>query len=99
MITEIGFEHDHYITEDLMGTRQDIPRSTTVNVSMVFHGDAIVEALAHVQVNNMGEHEGLLFIADAVARRDGIGSHFHTPEPTPAPAQRQPTGKRNIDLG
>ena len=98
MITEIGFEHDTHI-ESLGGRSHRIQGATTVNVSMVFHGDEIVEALANVQINNMGEHEGLLFIADAIARRDGIGSHSRTPEPIPAPAQRQPTGKRNMDLG
>ncbi len=97
VIEEISFQHDHFIAEDLRGTRRAILGTTTVNVSMVFHGEELVGALSHAQLNNMGEYEALLLLADAVARRDGIGSHSR-PEPTPEPTQRQPTGKRVINL-
>ena len=99
MIEEINYQHDHHIMESIDGHRRAIQGTTTVSVSMVFHGDEIIDALSHAQLNNLGEHEALLLLADAIARRDGIGSHSRTPEPTPAPAQRQPTGKRNMDLG
>ena len=97
VIEEIRYEHDTQIMESLGGHRHSIQGTITVSVSMVFYGDEVVEALSHAQLNNMGEYEALLLLADAVARRDGIGSHSR-PEPTPEPTQRQPTGKRVINL-
>ena len=78
---------------------------TSINVSMVFHGREIADAVREASL--MIEAAGLLHLANAIARRDNvfIGSDGASVQPRdrprqePAPTQRQPTGKRNIDLG
>ena len=107
MIRDINFEHETFVANDLSG-RSHLPQRmssgiVSINVSMVFSGHEI--ALAIQEAATMEEAVGLFHIASAVARRDNVFiSDSVTPgavvsEPTPAPAQRQPTGKRNMDLG
>ena len=112
MINEVNIEHNTFVSDILRNPDRIMSAGgSNINVSMVFHGDDIAIALQEASL--MTEHAGILHLADAIARRDGIGSHSpilrrrptlireQIPEPAPtppAPTQRQPTGKRNINL-
>ena len=105
MIEDVNFEHETFIREDHRGVPQSISAGrVTVTVSMVFHGQEIANALHEAAA--MPEAVGLLHLASAVARRHNVfiglddnGAAVSEPAPAPAPTQRQPTGKRNMDLG